>query len=344
MVSHNYKFVLTTILFSMCFFTTALFADDDERKKSKLAIDKVKPGLSVMVLGSGGPMTLPNGRAGSGFMIFVDGTPRILMDAGGGVYKRIGDAGINIADLDTVLITHMHIDHMSDLDSIVKSIFFHNIMKGQTRSTPIHFYGPGAAADTAPKPARDYHATTAFVDGHFHEEVGLNRYLHFFAGAIGAGEFSYTAQDVSQNPAMPMKTIIETDDGLIVKAIGVPHGPVPALAFRIEYDGKSVVWSGDTSSNSANSNMVALSQNTDLLIYDTAILDTTPPPFSILHTTPARIGEVASAANVKKLVLSHLTPQTEGNLKLVKTQIREAGYHGAMKVAKDLKVFNLHDE
>lgn len=320
-----------------------VMADEDD--KDELAIHEVEDGLSVMVLGSGGPMTLPNDRAGSGFMIFVDGEVRILMDAGGGVYKRIGDAGINIADLDTILITHMHIDHMSDLDSIVKSIFFHNRIKGQTRSTPIHFYGPGAAPDAAPPVARDYHATTALVDGNFHKETGLNRYLHFFAGAIGAGQFSYEAHDIMQNPALPMKTILGgTADELTVKSIGVPHGPVPALAYRIEYQGKSIVWSGDTSSNSANDNMVQLSQDADVLIYDTAILDTTPPPFSILHTTPARIGEVAAAANVKLLVLSHLTPQTEGNIKLVKKQIREAGYHGPLRVAEDLQVYNLHDD
>jgi len=340
----NNRLVLLVITLMVFFVSPAIADDREDDKKSKLAIDKVKNGLSVMVLGSGGPMTLPNNRAASGFMIFVDKKPRILMDAGGGVYKRIGDAGINIADLDTVLITHMHIDHMADLDAVVKSIYFHNLLKNKTRSHPIHFYGPGAAPEGAPGPARDYHATTSFVDGHFHKEEGLNRYLHFFAGAIGAGEFNYVAHDVSQNLALPTKTIIETADGLVVKAIGVPHGPVPALAFRVEYDGKSIVWSGDTSSTSVNNNMVNLSNNTDLLIYDTAILDTTRPPFSILHTTPNRIGEVADEADVKKLVLSHLTPQTENNLKLVKRQIREAGYRGKLKVAKDLKVYNLHDD
>ena len=67
------------------------------------------------------------------------------------------------------------------------------------------------------------------------------------------------------------------------------------------------------------------------------------PVFHALHTSPTRIGEVASAANVKKLVLSHITPVTEPRLKLVKKVIRQ-NYRGKIKAAKDLKVFNLGDD
>ena len=74
--------------------------------------------------------------------------------------------------------------------------------------------------------------------------------------------------------------------------------------------GKSIVYPGDTTSNSANGNMIEISRNSDLLIYDTAILDETGAPFSNLHTTPTRMGEVARDAGAKKLVLSHLTPRT----------------------------------
>lgn len=91
--------------------------------------------------------------------------------------------------------------------------------------------------------------------------------------------------------------------------------------------------------------MVALSQDVDLLIYDTAITETLPanPLFHVLHTEPRRLGEVAAAANVKKLVLSHITPVTETRIKEVKKVIRE-NYSGKIKVAKDLKVYNLGDD
>lgn len=63
------------------------FADDDHgghHKQKKLAVNKVKGDLSVMVLGSGGPMATASGRASASYLIFADGKPRILMDVGGG--------------------------------------------------------------------------------------------------------------------------------------------------------------------------------------------------------------------------------------------------------------------
>ena len=63
--------------------------------------------------------------------------------------------------------------------------------------------------------------------------------------------------------------------------------------------------------------------------------------FYNLHTTPARIGQVASEAGAKTVVLSHITPQTEGKFDAVKDMIRAEGYEGKIKVAKDLKVYNL---
>ena len=55
------------------------------------------------------------------------------------------------------------------------------------------------------------------------------------------------------------------------------------------------------------------------------------------------MGEVAAAANVKKLILSHITPVTESRLKEVKELVR-ANYKGKIKAAKDLKVYNLGDD
>src|SRR5271165_1699939 len=72
-----------------------------------------KPALEVVVLGSGGPRTF--GRAGSSYIVLVGGKPRILVDAGPGAFLRIGELGLDLDDADTVLLTHLHIDHSGDL-------------------------------------------------------------------------------------------------------------------------------------------------------------------------------------------------------------------------------------
>lgn len=348
----NWLVAITFLLSSVL--TTNVFAD------KKLAVDKVDGDFSVMVLGSGGPIATAAGRASAGYLIFIDGVPKILMDAGGGTYQRLAASGTNIKDLEIVLLTHLHIDHMGDLSPIIKTMYFHNrIYNLQNpgtfppgRTLPFRVWGPATNTATFPSPplypadpdTTQYPASSEFVHSHYDLDTGNERYLNIFSRAISGGVFGYEVEDVPPNWQAYNPVEIVNEDGLVINAVGVNHGPVPSLAFRIEYKGKSVVYSGDTSSK--GNNMVLLSEDADLLIYDTALgTDTSPNAmfdiFYALHTTPSRIGEVAAQADVEKLVLSHITPQTEGKFKTLKTMIRAQGYDGKIKEAKDLKVYNL---
>src|ERR1700693_4424762 len=78
-----------------------------------------KPALEVVVLGSGGPR--PFGRAGSSYLVLLGGRPRILVDAGPGAFLRIGELDLDLDNVDTVLLTHLHIDHSGDLAAFFKA-------------------------------------------------------------------------------------------------------------------------------------------------------------------------------------------------------------------------------
>src|SRR5271156_222803 len=78
-----------------------------------------KSALEVVVLGSGGPR--PFGRGGSSFIVMVDGTPRILVDAGPGAFLRIGELDLDLEKVDVVLLTHLHIDHSGDLPAFLNA-------------------------------------------------------------------------------------------------------------------------------------------------------------------------------------------------------------------------------
>lgn len=302
-------------------------------KKTHLPADNLQQGLSVMVLGSGGPVATDK-RVSAGYLVFTDGQPRILIDAGGGIFQRIGASGVNIGGIGTILLSHLHMDHDGGLTPILAMSFFHNMAAGIQRTTPYTFAGPSGNA-ISPFPS-----TTAYLDGHFSPDGGLERYLAGFPPALGTGTFSYQTLEFPADTSLPMSTVLSENDGLVVKTIAVNHGPVPALAYRIEYKGKSLVYSGDTTS--VTNNMITLALNADLLIYDTAILDDTPAPFINLHTTPTRIGEVAVASGVKTLLLSHITGITEPKLPDIKRIIRKQGFAGRLAAAYDLKVINLH--
>ena len=335
---------LSSLLLALSLPSMSVMADDA----------KIKGELSVMVLGSGGPVATAKGRASAGYLIFTDGKPRVLMDVGGGTFQRLAESGVNIKDVDTVLLSHLHIDHTGDLSAIIKTVYFHNNLARAAnpslsgRTSAINIYGPDSTSFPDRTGAKlsngelQYPSTENYAHQHYSPVGGVERYLNAFAPAIsgGASEFAYTAKDLSSNWESDEIEMVLNEDGLKITSVALNHGPVPAVGFRIDYKGHSIAYSGDTSSKTDN--MIALSEDVDLLIYDTAITNTLPanPLFHALHTSPTRIGEVARAAKAKKLVLSHITPVTESRLNIVKNAVREAGYEGEIKKAKDLKVFN----
>lgn len=367
--------IASLVLFSQSHFSLA------DKTHNKTAFQKVEGELSVMVLGSGGPVATAEGRASAGYLIFTDAKPRVLLDVGGGTYQRLAQSGTNIKDLDIVLLTHLHADHTGDLTPVIKTIYFHNNMarnqaaqKGITlpgRTAPIHIYGPAVSplpagpGVTYPNGQTVFPGTVDYANQHFSINGGVERYLKAFVfaisdddGPMGPGksvsDFSYKAHDLNSKVAgATMQTVLSTDDGLVIKAIAVDHGPVPSVAYRIEYKGNSIVYSGDTGTKGrgpdqlGKNNMASLAQDADLLIYDTAVMEKGDAPanplFHILHTQPSLIAEVAVTANVKKVVLSHLTPVTSPRTKEIKHIIKAAGFKGKVKAAKDLKVFNLDD-
>src|SRR6202795_3884828 len=98
----------------------------------------VKPSLEVQVLGAGGPRAF--GRAGSSYIVLIDGKPRILLDAGPGAFVRIGELQIDLGQVDIVLLTHLHIDHSDDL-----AAFFN--ARALTSDGPVKYrvFGPDGA-------------------------------------------------------------------------------------------------------------------------------------------------------------------------------------------------------
>ncbi len=342
---------LPILLFLLLACTTTFAEDrhgdgDDGGRRAQAAqvANELRGDFSVMVLGSGGPAADPSGRASAGYLIFIDGKPRILMDAGGGTFARLAESGVKIDTVDRVLLSHMHIDHVADLSAMLKTVYFHALARGVPRTAPIHIYGPGANGVPFPNSGvAQYPATSTWVDAHYGMPDGVERYLNVFAKAIKGGEFHYDVHDLSpdfKNRHQPQK-VFEAD-GVVVSSIPVHHGPAPALAYRVEYKGKSLVFSGDT--NSQTDNMQAIGSGADLLIYDTAVMDQSDNPvFLALHTPPTRMGQVVAAAKPRKLVLSHITPSTNPHLDRVKRLIRAQGYEGDIEAAHDLAVYNLDD-
>lgn len=241
-------------------------------------------GLDLVVLGSGGPRS--EGRAASSYLVGVEGKPRFLVDVGPGTFARLGDSRLPTEQIDTMLLTHLHIDHVGDLAALVKS----RDLSGDTPLT-MAIFGPSGRGV--------YPATSVFVDRLF-GSAGAYAYLPSFRN-----ELRLATTDVVTDLAAAPRTLVERE-GVRVSSVAVDHAEVPALAYRIDFGEHSLVISGDLASK--HSRIIELAKEADVLVYHAAVLDPPGSPEKLydLHTAPARIGEVAQAANVGIVVLSHL--------------------------------------
>jgi ribonuclease BN (tRNA processing enzyme) len=122
-------------------------------------------------------------------------------------------------------------------------------------------------------------------------------------------------------------------DGLQVTALGVTHGSVPALAYRVEYGGRSLVFSGDQNGDDAQ--FVDFARGADLLVMAHAVPEDTGPVAARLHALPSEIGTIARGAGVKHLLLSHLMRRSEQTLDQSLGIIRSR-YPGPTTIAEDL--------
>jgi ribonuclease BN (tRNA processing enzyme) len=272
-----------------------------------------RPALEVVVLGSGGPRAF--GRAGSAYIVLVEGKPRILVDAGPGTFLRIGELNLDLDKVDTILLTHLHIDHSAGL-----AAFFNARALSADGPIAYRIFGPDGAG-LFPKTSQFINLLVG--DG------GAFAYQKTF----GAPE-SFTVRDLAISLDSALAKIVD-DDGLVVEGIATHHGDCPSVAYRISYKGVVVVFSGDMDA-SALPNLVQLANHADLLIFNCAVLDPPASPSQLyaLHTPPRKIGEAARASGVKSLLLSHLAPDVEGQMAAVRKSIR-ASYAGPVAFARD---------
>lgn len=275
-------------------------------------------GIAVQVLGSGGP-ELQDKRASSSYLIWEDGKPRVLVDAGGGSALRFGQSGAQMSDLDAILFTHFHVDHSGDFAVLIKSSWF------EDRNRPLAIYGP-TGNEFMP-------STTEFVSDFFSDSRGAYRYLSELYEPAEQGSYKMQPHSVkgSEKPAAAFRSA-----DLAVYSVRVIHGAIPALAWRVEVGGKIITFSGDT--NGVGDGLVLAATNADLFVAHNAVPEGATGVERNLHMPPSVIGQIAEQAHVKHLVLSHRMLRTLGKEAQTEMEIRKR-YAGPVDFSDDLDCF-----
>jgi ribonuclease BN (tRNA processing enzyme) len=277
--------------------------------------------LELLVLGSGGPGA--TGRAGAGYIVLVDGEPRIEVDAGPGTFVRLGEAKLSLAKIDIVLLTHLHIDHTGELPGFFKA-------RAVSGDGPVNVQVFGPTGHRGNGDQATFPSTSRFIDLLFGPE-GAYSYLHDFAEPL---TINTTNVDASATAPKTPK-VIYSENGLNISAIAGHHGDAPAVIYRIDYRNQSITFSGDIDANGID-NLRRIAQRSSLLVFNCVVLDPpgSRPVLYTLHTPPKTIGVVAADTGTKRLLLSHLSPSIDQQRANVEASIREH-YRGPIVFAED---------
>jgi ribonuclease Z len=256
-------------------------------------------GMRVVVCGSASPLGNDPERAQACIAIL---TPQhlFIFDIGARAPGRIAQARLPLSRIDGVFLTHFHSDHISGIPDVNLASWV------QGRTQPLSVYGPTGVTNVVEGFNLAYR-----LDGRY-------RTAHHGRALLNPDTHQMTAVEFSPGD------IVWQDAHVTVSSFAVEHPPIePAVGYRVDYGGRSVVISGDTN---ASDRLFAAAENADLLLHD-ALSRTLLDPMietaadlnlSIMskimsdvidyHADTRSLPERARDAGIKQLALYHMVP------------------------------------
>ncbi len=259
-------------------------------------------GVQLQILGSGGPGASA-GRASAGYLVWVDGVGRILVDAGGGIKQRFHASGADLGDVGLLALSHFHPDHSAEVPALL---------------------WPGGAALRVAGPSGNgaFPALDDWLDGLFGPR-GVFRVL--------AGRLDLDAVTVDVATGAPAE--VWRDGDLRVHGIGVPHADVPAVGYRVDVGDVSLAFSSDQ--NGSDPAFVKFVREVDVLVVHLGRAEESRGRAVDLHARPSVWGALAAEAGAGRVVVSHVSTSSPQVLADSLAHLR-AAYGGPVTVGEDL--------
>jgi ribonuclease Z len=244
--------------------------------------------ITITLLGTGSPMPSPD-RAGPATLISAgDGTDaeHYLVDAGRGVLMRLAALGLGAPNLSAVLLTHLHSDHLTDLNDVITTRWIMTFTP-----TPLTIVGP----------------------------VGTRRVVEHLLSSLEP-DIAYRIAHHADLEAPPQVDVIEVERGPVelpgratIRCAPTDHRPVePSVGFRFEAGGASVVAAGDTVPCDGLDELCA---GADAIVHTVIRKDIIATlPMQRLrdtldyHSSPEEAAGTAARAGARTLVLTHYVP------------------------------------
>ncbi len=268
--------------------------------------------MDVTLLGTGSPIPDP-GRAGPATLVRV-GDRALLFDCGRGVLMRLAAAGVMPPGLTSLLLTHLHSDHITDFNDVVTMRWAMSPVPN-----PLPVVGPPGTRQLSERTLTMLEADIGYRTAH-HADLNWHP--------------SCEVTEVTDG-------IVSEGEGVRITAAPTDHAPVrPTVGYRIEGEGKVVVIAGDTVPCAGLDRLCAGADVYVQTVVRRSLIEPIPLPRlqDILdyHSAIEDAARTASRASVRKLVMTHLVPAPASGTE--QEWIDEAALHfdGQIVVASDL--------
>jgi ribonuclease Z len=275
--------------------------------------------IKVTLLGTGSPQPRMD-RFGPSILVEA-GNEKMLFDCGRGAAQRLSQIKVPFAEVTAVFLTHLHSDHIVGIPDLWLTGWI------QGRKVPLRVWGPAGTKQMM------MHLEQAYeFDIHIRRDVDEK---------LPAEGVVVQAVDIEQG-------VVYQNGGVKVTAFTVDHGPVkPALGYRIDFAGHSVVLSGDTR---FSENLITFAQRTDVLIHEViepesfrannALNQERAGIVIAHHTTPEQAGTVFTRVKPRLAVYSHIVPGNASNL----IPLTRKTYSGPLEVGEDLMSIEIGEQ
>jgi ribonuclease Z len=217
------------------------------------------------------------------------GQEKLLFDVGRGATIRLNQISVPIGSINAVFITHFHSDHTGGLADLWLTGWIGRYYGN--RKSPFRIIGPKGTTSLMQNLERAYwdDVRIRYLDEQYPME-GI---------AIAPSEFDNDGVVYERNRVKV--TAFEVDHGVFIK---------PAYGYRVDYDGRSVVISGDTR---FSENLIKNATGANLIVHEVAMAnqayyDQTPAVRYIMahHISPAEAGELFRRTEPKLAAFTHL--------------------------------------
>jgi ribonuclease Z len=274
-----------------------------ERTLAADGIAALPDGLHVVLCGAGSPLPDPE-RSGACTAV-IAGRSLFVVDAGSGA-RNLMPMGLAPGPLAALFLTHFHSDHIDLLGQLAMLRWTNG-----AHEAPLPVFGPPGVEEVVEGFDAAYRRDSAYRAEHHGPAI---------APPGGAG---LTARPFPL-PEVGAAVVVFEADGVRVTAFAVDHEPVvPAVGYRFDYAGRSVVVSGDTRKSAE---VLRMAKGVDLLVHEAlspelvAVLDEAARTAGranvaqILrdipgyHTTPVEAAQTAEAAGARHLLYTHVVP------------------------------------